>query len=317
VPHLIDWTAVLAMRLPVEASEIVSRLAKEIPDVREERKAFALILGGLASLLGCSKGTLFLYRRASATLYKVRSLGEAQSWDMDTVMRFYRNEKPELKEDTIMAPVRVGDRVVGVVALARDAGFERGAGKISTEILRIVGKMLGSRRRLALLEAESAIAGAMVKPVAAKDVVYRIFHVLRRFVDYDHGATLLKRVDENTGHVVARQVAWAGGKSDIVGETVPFPWQALPPDAEAFVVSDSAAMIREALLPVREEVSPPKLSIMVGPLVDGGDHVGCIEVSSTRADFFVDKDARILSRFLPYLCRCLTELSKNAGGCHE
>ena len=299
------------MRLPSEASEVVTRLAKEIPAVRHERKAFALVLEGLASLLDSSKGTLFLYRRARAALYKVRSLSDEEAWDMDTVMRFYLNEKPDLPSDTIMAPVRAGQRVLGVVALSRPAGFEPGAGKIATEILRIAGRLLESRRRVALVEAEAAIGGAVLKRVRPKDIVYRIFHALRRFIDYDHGATLLAQATDGTGYIAARQTAWGGGKSGIVGETVDFPWEVLPASERAFVIAEPEAALVEVLAAIREEGSPPKRSMMVGALVEGGVHMGCVEVSSTRANFFVDNDTRVLSRFLPYLCWCLRELAQD------
>jgi hypothetical protein len=306
---LIDWAVVLAMRLSAEASEAVTRLAREIPDVREERKAFALILDTLASLFNCTNGALFLHRRRSDTLYKVRSVKDAESLDMKTVIAFYRNEKPDLEEDTIMAPVRVGGEVAGVVALTRDAGFERGAGKIATEILRIAGKLVGGRRHAAVLEAETGIAGAILKGVAPTDVIYRVFHVLRRFIDYDLGATLLGRVDDNTCRVVARQVAWTEGKSDIVGLTASFPWQELPREQHGFVVPADTMMLREALCPIKEEALPDRLSTMLGPLGHHEHPIGCVEVSSRRANFFVDKDTHILSRFLPYLCWCLAELA--------
>jgi hypothetical protein len=299
------------MRLPVGASGVVARLAKEIPAVRHERKAFALALEGLASLFDSTSGTLFLYRRARAALYKVRSLGGEESWDMDTVMRFFLNEKPELPPDTIMAPVRVGKQVVGVVALLRPPGFEPGAGKVATEILRIVGGLLGSRRHVALVEAESAIAGALLRRVRPKDVVYRIFHALRRFIDYDHGATLLARAGDDKAHIAARQTAWGGGKSDIVGETVDIPWQALPAGVETFAIPGPPAPLGMALAQVREDGSPPKRSVMVGALGEGGAHAGCVEVSSTQADFFVDKDIGILTRFLPYLWWCLSKTDED------
>jgi hypothetical protein len=267
------------------------------------------VLEGLASLLDSNKGTLFLYRRARAALYKVRSLGDEESWDMDTVMRFYLNEKPDLPSDTIMAPVRAGERVVGVLALSRSAGFEPGAGKVATEILRIAGRLLGSRRRVALAEAEAAIGGAVLKRVRPKDIVYRIFHALRRFIDYDHGATLLARATGGTGYITARQTAWGGGKSDIVGETVDFLWEVLPAGERVFVISEPEDALGEVLAAIREEGSPPKRSLMMGVLAEDGVHIGCVEVSSTRVNFFMDNDTRVLSRFLPYLCWCLRELA--------
>jgi hypothetical protein len=305
------------MRLPAEASQVVARIAREIAGVREERKAFALILRSLVSLLGCRGGALFFHSRATDSLHKVKALGQAKDWDMETVVCFFRNQKPELGPDTIMAPVRAGDDVVGVVVLSSDGGFKRGAGKVATEILRTVGRLIGSRREIALLEAESAIARAILRGVAPKDVAYRIFHELRRFIDYDHGATLVERLDSDTGRVAARQVAWTKGKSDIVGMTVPFPWPDLPSEPRSLGADHTLRELARLLGSLKEGGAPHKSAILVGPLFVEGHRAGCVEVSSRRPNFFLDKDTHILTRFLPYLSWCVKRWNKSTGGCDE
>lgn len=302
------------MHLPADASQVVTLIVKQISSVREEKKAFALILRGIGALFSCEAATVFLWQRADERLYKVKSLTPGERWDMDTVVRFFRNQRPDLGRDTIMAPIRVGDDVVGVIALSKKMGFERGAGKVLTEMLRIAGRVLGERRRTAVLEAESAIARAMIEGVKAKDIAYRTFHDLRRFVRYDHGATLVERLSHETGRVVARQVAWAKGKSDIVGADVPFAWEDLSGGSPVLVTAPAKARLWQSLSQLKEHGAPDKSSSLAGPLVLRGTCVGCVEMGSKRADFFVDRDADILSRFLPYLSWCVGNLRQNAGG---
>jgi hypothetical protein len=207
-----------------------------------------------------------------------------------------------------MAPVRVGEDVVGVLVLVKDGPFEPGAGKTATEILRIVGTMLGQRRHMAVGESECEVGRAVLRGVGPKDITYRVFHQLRRFIDYDHGATLIERLDQGRGRVLARQVTWTSGRSDIVGKVVPFAWddleQAISVMSEPYQVPSLAETVGSAA----EEGSPPKLSSMLGMLGPASEVIGCVEVSSRRRMFFVDKDTQILSRFVPYLTWCLKNL---------
>ncbi len=305
------------MRLSPEVSQVVARLTKEIHGVRHERKVFSLTLRSAVSLFGCDAGAIYAYQRSRDALDKAKAIGSGEPWDPDTVMRFFRNDKPLLEPTTIMAPVRSGGTVIGVMALWKSDGFEPGVGKTATEILRIVAAMLESRRHHAVLTAESAIAGALMAGVEAKNVAYRILHQVRRFIDYDHGATLTAKVDDTTGRVVARQVAWTKGRSAVVGMEVPVTWGDLPVGFSGIVTSSDLTPVWETLVAIREDASPPKRSILAASLGSRGDTIGCVEVSSRRTDFFLDKDTEILGRFLPYLSWCLRQLHANPGGQHE
>jgi len=281
--------------------------------MREERKVLALALTSVGALLGATAGALYGYRRGTGTLHKVKSFragaepGSAP-WDLETLMSFYRNERPHLEPDVVMAPVRAGTDVVGVLALWRDRPFEAGAGKSATEILRIVGGMLGARRRISLLEAEASVARAMARGCAPRDVAYRIFHHLRRFLDYDHGATLVERIDDSNVGVVARQVAWAKGKSSIIGRQFWVAWPQLAGAAGTARILqgvDIASAPWTAVGALREEGSPAKRGSIIAVLEARGLPLGFVEVASSREAFFREGDAAVVEAFKPYLAWCL------------
>ncbi len=307
------------MQLSPDVSHVLAGLIKQMAGVREERKVWSLTLGALASHLEATAGAVLLHKRSSGDLYKVKSIGEGEIWRRDTLLDFFHNRKPELDANTVMAPVRVGNRVVGVLALGRAGGFRRGVGREATEILKCVGQLTGYRRELGVERAGCAIGKAALGHVKPKDVAYRILHQLRRFIDYDHGASVLGALDEATGCVLARQVAWTKGRSDLVGETVSIGWKDLPPGPDAAVLTQVSSSLWDTLDRLREDRSPPKKSIMIGPLTDDGERLGLIEISSSTSDFFLDNDTAILSRFLPYLTwcvRCMKDVPESTGGSH-
>jgi hypothetical protein len=296
---------------------MLAGLLKELATVHEERKALSIILKTTASVLGCECGTIFLHRRAKAGLHKVKSLRGAETWDIGVVESFYRNEKPGLPADVVMAPLRVGKHVVGVLALRKAGEFERGAGRVATEILKTAGSVLGWRKEIAYGTAENSVAQAALRGVAAKDIVYRVFHQLRRFIDYDHGGTLLEQTAEGSGRIVARQIAWTEGKSGIVGRHVAIPWSDIRVASPTITTAADRPDLWPSIVSMSEETAPPKRSALIGLVRCEAAVCGLIEVSSRRPDFFVDSDAEIFARFIPYVSWALSELRTQPGGKYE
>jgi hypothetical protein len=296
------------MLLPPDAAQTLTRVLALIRRTKEERKILSLTLRGLASLFGCPRGAIYLYDRAGNTLRKACGIDAEGTWDLATVRSFYFNEKPALPPCLIMAPVRAGDSVIGVLALEADAPIRAGAGRTATAVLSLLGEALARRREIAMLEAETSIARAALRGGRPADVIYRILHEIRRTVDYDHGASVLRREGDGA-RVVARQVAWSKGRSDIVGRRYPLAWDGLGLKVEG--LTRAGGEVWAQISEVREASSPTKRSILLGPVADGSGAIGCVELSATRADFFVDMDAAILTRFLPYIRWCLIE---TAGG---
>jgi hypothetical protein len=305
------------MRLSPQSSEVLAGLFKAISGVHEERKVWSLTLTALASRFDADSGAVFLYRRSRGRLYKVRSLAEGEEWDRETVLEFFHNRKPRLDETTIMAPVRAGRCVIGVLALGKRVAFEKGSGKEATEMLSAVGRWAGLRRELAQGQAECATAKAAFTGLAPKDLIYRVLHHLRRFIDYNHGATVIGRAGERAGQVLARQVAWSKGRSDLVGCDVDINWDQLPWDGGPVIPAPEAGMPGGWLGSLREAGSPEKESILIGPLALAGARLGLIEVSSSTRGFFAEGDTATVGRFLPYLAWCVRALLADQGGSDE
>lgn len=308
------------MQLSPDISQVLAGLIKQVAGVREHRKVWSLTLGALASHFEATAGAVFLHRRSRGDLHKVKSIGDCEAWQGQTLLDFFHNRKPELALNTIMAPVRVGGQVVGVLALERVGGFRKGVGREATEILKVLGYWAGCRRDLAEHLAECAVGKAILAHVRPKDITYRILHQLRRFMDYDHGSTVLCITGEVTGRVLARQVAWTKGRSDLVGRTVSVRRKDMPPGPDAVILNQATSQLWDSLDGAREDGSPPKRSIMIGCLIDEGERLGLVEVSSRRPGFFLDKDVATLTRFLPYLAwcvRCMRDNPESRGGSRD
>jgi hypothetical protein len=308
------------MQLSPDASSILAALVKQVVGVREERKVWALTLTALASHFDAAAGAVFIYRRSKDDLDKTKSIGGRETWPDEKLVAFFHNRRPELDADIIMAPVRRGNHVIGVLVLKSPKAFPRGAGKEMTEILRVVGGVVGHRSDLALTEAECAIGRAVLASVAPKDVAYRVLHRLRQFIAYDHGATLVGLTAEGRGRVLARQVAWTKGRSDLVGRTVQVGLKDAALGMTCSVLVPGASPLWDTLEPLRETGSPPKASILAGPLRDQGRLLGLVEVAGRRPGFFLERDIEILSRFLPYLAwsiKSINDVPEAKGGSHD
>jgi hypothetical protein len=301
------------MRLSPESSRVLADLVTVTGRVREERKVWCLALTAVASRFRAGSGALVLYKRSRGTLYKVCSFGNVARWRAETLLDFFHNRKPGLEATAVMAPVRTGNRVVGVLALGRDEPFERGVGKEITEMLKTLGVWTGLRRDLARRQAECVTARAAIRGVSPKDLAYRIFHQLRRFIDYNHGATMLRMTAPKTALVLARQVAWAKGRSDLVGREFALRWEDVPAGGKAVILSAEAGLFA-ALGRVREAGSPEKQSILMNALVDGGRVSGLVEISSASPDFFFDGDTAMVDSHTPYLAWCAARFPAGEGG---
>jgi hypothetical protein len=300
------------MRLSPEASEKAVALVRAAAGAGETRKVLGLALRSLAGITASDRGSVFVYQRSRGSLHHVVSLRSGEVWDPSLLMDFFLNLKPELAPEVVMAPVRVGPVVTGVMALGTRREFAPGAGKTATEILRLVGLELAHRRRLDLRGAGRRLGLAALRGVRPADLTYRVFHELRRFIDYEHGATLLGRVDDSRALILARQKLWEEGKSTVVGKELDFPWEDIP-EGPTMIGPESGSGVGRALAEAREADSPGRGSILVSPLGTGAGR-GLVEISSARPGFFLDRDLRDLREFTPYLAWCLERRLPANGG---
>lgn len=269
-----------------------------------------------------------------------------EAWDPSVLLSFYRNEKPVLPAEIIMAPVRAGNEVIGVLVLERGEGFERGAGKAATEMLKVAGAILGERRRRRRLEVACGAGGALARGVRPKDVIYRILHGARRLIDYDHGATVFARVDDCAAEIIAQQVAWAAGKGSLVGKRIDLDWSEV--EGEMILAGEQGGKgwvetggrcwsqdgdaagadgirgkdqglaglegIWDVVRGVKEKGAPEKRSGLLVPLTSARGTIGLLEIASARSAFFRASDLDAARVLAPYLVLCLAGIDSSRGG---
>lgn len=275
-----------------------------------ERKLLTMALRSIHRYFECDASSIFLWKRSRSILTKICGNGE-HMWDSETLFAFFHNRKPHLPDDIVMAPVRRGNNVIGVLALRRENGFEKGDGKITTEFLRIFGCLLGLALQSRISRMCLRLNCAMSLAVSPKDIIYRVMHNLRRLIDYDHGATLLLRKGDHSGYVFARQVAWKKGKSEIVGREIDIDWSGFASPGIRLIRDDDWLM--DVLRSLSEDGAPPKKTSIIEFIFDDGEPIGLFEIGSAKFDFFVDKDLEILDRFFPIIDACTRNLRSTGG----
>ncbi len=284
---------------------IILEILRESSRTREDRKLFALLMRRIQKEYACESLAVFLNKRATGRLYKFKAIGKRYAWDETKIFEFFLNRKPEIEERIVMAPVRIGPVVVGVMAMRAEKPFARGVGKALTSLLHDFGAILEWRRKRGVIESQLRVVEAVLKPIPPKDIIYRILHTMRRFIDYDHSATLLEIVSARTVSVVARQVAWTKGKSRLIGRNYDLDLDMIGLEKGAILSQDRIKNLGFDL--ISETGAPPRGSSIV-ILVRGRNRRGLLEVSSTRENFFLEADLSIIARFQPYLGWCLDRL---------
>lgn len=272
----------------------------------EESTLLRLVLRSIHTCFDCDASAIFLWKRSKSTLTKICGIGE-HDWDIETLVAFFHNKKPELPHQIVMAPLRRGEVVVGVLGLVKNRGFERGVGKIATEFLKITGCLFSIAAESRAQWMGFRLNQAICNGVNPKDVIYRIMHDLRKLIDYDHGATLVLRESPFSGRVVARQVGWKKGKSEIVGKVIDIDWSDCFRGVRLIAQDDRhIGFVRH----LSEESAPLKKQSIIGFIWDVDEPIGLLEIGSSRFDFFVDNDLKIVERFLPIVNLCVKAMQR-------
>jgi len=138
------------------------------------------------------------------------------------VRAFIALERPEIPPRTLLAPIVVGGRAIGVLAIARKEGaFAEGAGRFLVEVGHKVAHEVELREERRLNRVVDQIKDRTVRDLRPKDLFYQVLHGLRSLTRYDHSSALLIAEDEGARLVLhAEQIAWEKQKSRRIGRKV-------------------------------------------------------------------------------------------------
>lgn len=201
---------------------LVSELHTRLFDVRDPDKGLKLALKLARLAFEANSACLAMVPPGSEqAVVQIRN-GAAIPWDLDLLARFLRGERPKLNRQTLLGVIERRGRPWAVLGLQwRNPSFEGGALRAISRVADAISIQVQRLDRERISEVRARIDGQMMDQHRPKDLFYQILHGLRTLTRYDHSASLLT-FDEGTHslELVADQIAWRKGKSQLIGKRV-------------------------------------------------------------------------------------------------
>jgi two-component system, NtrC family, sensor kinase len=210
---------------PVNRERFQNELGGQIERIDDPTKIYRYALGQIVRQLGADSGAVILRKPVSGELQTL-GWGEAgRAWDAATVNAFLDLRRPEIPSNELMAPILIGGRAAGLMALRRRKGsFEPGEGRFLARLCRKVAHEAALREERRVNHVVDQIKDKTVRELRPKDLFYQILHGLRTLTRYDHSSAILI-AEEDAARLVlhAEQIAWAKAKSDRIGRRIRVP----------------------------------------------------------------------------------------------
>jgi len=237
-------TAIDRTRFLVQTGELLERIDDPV-------KLLKTALAQMARFFGADSGAIVLRDPVTGALRTHRWGEDGAAWDEPTLHAFIDLERPDIPPTDILAPLVVGERAAGLIALRRAGGFPAGAGRFLVRVGHKLAHEASLREERRVQRAVDQIKERTLRDLRPQDLFYQVLHGLRTLTRYDHSSALLI-AEEGEAHLVlhAEQVAWTKGKSRRIGKRVRVPQElrgALHrPGAEPFVWSAPARARRRS-----------------------------------------------------------------------
>jgi hypothetical protein len=120
-----------------------AQLGRQLEKIDDPTKLFKTALSQTVRQLPADAGGVVLLHPISGELRTLGSGRGGSDWDEKTVRAFLALERPSLPDNEIMAPILIGNRPIGVMALRRkDEPFSPGDGRYLGKLCRKLAKRL-------------------------------------------------------------------------------------------------------------------------------------------------------------------------------
>ena len=334
-------TAIERARFLLQTGEMLERIDDPV-------KLLKTALAQVARFFGAESGAIVLRDPVSGALRAHRWGKDGALWGDATLNAFIDLERPAIPATDILAPLVVGERAAGLIALRCDGGFPQGAGRFLVRVGRKVAHVAGRREERRVQRAVDQIKERTLRDLRPQDLFYQILHGLRTLTRYDHSSALLI-AEEDEGHLVlhAEQVAWTKGKSRRIGKRIrvprelraglhrpgaePFAWSAPPRSKKKSAAGGSTPAARAAptsgAMTSRDGLAqllrwggrgrePQEESLLVATLHHEGSLLGVLKIAAQRRGAFGTAEARAVGAVLRHVASVI-HLSRRALSMEE
>ncbi len=302
-----------------------TQLGTELEAIDDPKKLYKTALARLGRHLGADQGVVVLRHPVSGQLRLIPWGASEVRWDERRIRAFLALERPELPENEIMAPLMIGGRAEGVVALRRGIGaFPEGSGRWLARLCRKLAREAELREERRVNRVVDQIKDKTVRELRPKDLFYQVLHGLRTLTRYDHSSAILIAEEDASRLVLhAEQIAWAKLKSERIGRRlkVPSDLRAILQRATAIrIASFPSAKDRSAggrgsavaAAPEQDPVArllrwyakgkaPAEGSLLWAPLVHDGELLGLLKIAAVRPGALGTHEADGVRRVLPHI----------------
>ncbi|HZN02778.1 MAG TPA: hypothetical protein VFD06_04230, partial [Candidatus Polarisedimenticolia bacterium] len=328
-----------------------AQLGRLLESIDDPVKIYRTALAQAGRFLDATGGAVILRNPVSDTLKTYGWGADRGAWDEKTVRAFIALERPEIPPRALLAPIVVGGRAIGVLAIARKEGsFAEGAGRFLVEVGRKVAHEITLREERRLNRVVDQIKDRTVRDLRPKDLFYQVLHGLRSLTRYDHSSALLIAEDEGARLVLhAEQIAWEKQKSRRIGRKVhvPDPVRGLlrrpgvvrvvtfdPPRSRreggaggavepggggaggAGAASGDAATLGRLLRWGGRGKEPAEGTLLLAPLHHDNELLGLLKIAALRPGAFGDPEAEAVGRVLRHVASVIY-LSRRALSMEE
>ena len=303
-----------------------NEIGGQLECIEDATKVYKYALGRIVRELGADAGAVILRKPVSGELSTL-GWGEAgKGWGEAIVEAFLDLKHPELPRNEIMAPILIGGRAAGVMALRRRKGtFEPGEGRFLARLCRKVAHEAALREERRVNHVVDQIKDKTVRELRPKDLFYQILHGLRTLTRYDHSSAILI-AEEDAARLVlhAAQIAWAKRKSDRIGRKIRVPRELRGPLQRATAIRwvsfarskkgapqepagarDDGPRDHEALARLLrwggKGAEPLEGTILWAPLQHDGELLGLLKIAARRPDALGQPEAAGVERVVRHL----------------
>jgi two-component system, NtrC family, sensor kinase len=313
---------------PEEFHRFAGQFGRLIEQIDDPTKLHKAALGQIARHLGADGGAVILRHPISGDLRTVARSGSGNDWHEPEVRAFLELRHPSLPPTEIMAPILVGGRPIGVMALRRGSGtFPLGAGRLLAQLCRKLAHEAALREERRVNRIVDQIKDTTVRELRPKDLFYQILHGLKALTRYDHSSAILIAEEDGARLVLhAEQIAWDKRKSDRIGKRVRVPAElrpallrsaairtvpfgagrgrgsgpgaagAAPPSAKAEAGGTDLAALGRLLRWGGRGQEPAEGSILLAPLHHDGELLGVLKIAATRTAALGTGEAEVVGR---------------------
>ncbi len=143
-------------------------------------------------------------------------------WDLDTLTRFIRHERPPLRPGVLIGPLRRRGAAWGALAVKRlDPALDRADARLLVRIALALSNAIERIDRDRTLDVRDRIDRKLMEQILPKDLFYQILDGLRSLTRYDHSSALFIREDGQAALRLVEQIAWTKARSRRIGLRLP------------------------------------------------------------------------------------------------